>query len=56
MISNLTALDGRPERAQPGSWVDGCDGRGVVYTSAEAHYSSVERAVEVLGLGRRRCG
>ena len=56
MLSNLTALAAARERAQPGSRIDGCDGRGVVYTSAEAH-SSVERAVEVLGLGRRaRCG
>jgi aromatic-L-amino-acid decarboxylase len=52
MISNLTALTAARERAQPGSRLDGCDGRGVVYASAEAH-SSVERAVEVLGLGRR---
>jgi aromatic-L-amino-acid decarboxylase len=52
MLSNLTALAAARERAQPGSRIDGCDGRGVVYTSAEAH-SSVERAVEVLGLGRR---
>ncbi len=52
MLSNLTALAAARERAQPGSRIDGCDGRGVVYTSAEAH-SSVERAVEVLGLGRK---
>jgi len=52
MLSNLTALTAARERAQPGCRVDGCDGRGVVYTSAEAH-SSVERAVEVLGLGRK---
>ncbi len=51
MLSNLTALTAARERAQPGSRIDGCDGRGVVYTSVEAH-SSVERAVEVLGLGR----
>jgi aromatic-L-amino-acid decarboxylase len=52
MLSNLTALAAARERALPGSRLDGCDGRGTVYTSAEAH-SSVERAVEVLGLGRR---
>jgi aromatic-L-amino-acid/L-tryptophan decarboxylase len=52
MLSNLTALTAARERAQPGSRIDGCDGRGVVYTSVEAH-SSVERAVEVLGLGRK---
>ncbi|HEY3766973.1 MAG TPA: aminotransferase class V-fold PLP-dependent enzyme [Gaiellales bacterium] len=52
MLSNLTALTAARERALPGSRIEGCDGRGVVYTSAEAH-SSVERAVEVLGLGRR---
>jgi aromatic-L-amino-acid decarboxylase len=52
MLSNLTALAAARERAQPGSRIDGCDGRGVVYTSVEAH-SSVERAVEVLGFGRR---
>jgi len=52
MLSNLTALTAARERAQPGCRVEGCDGRGVVYTSAEAH-SSVERAVEVLGLGRK---
>jgi aromatic-L-amino-acid decarboxylase len=52
MLSNLTALTAARERAQPGCRIDGCDGRGVVYASVEAH-SSVERAVEVLGLGRR---
>jgi aromatic-L-amino-acid decarboxylase len=52
MLSNLTALAAARERAQPGSRLNGCDGRGVVYTSVEAH-SSVERAVEVLGLGRK---
>jgi aromatic-L-amino-acid decarboxylase len=52
MLSNLTALTAARERALPGSRIDGCDGRGVVYTSVEAH-SSVERAVEVLGFGRR---
>jgi aromatic-L-amino-acid/L-tryptophan decarboxylase len=52
MLSNLTALTAARERAQPGCRIDGCDGRGVVYTSVEAH-SSVERAVEVLGLGRK---
>jgi aromatic-L-amino-acid/L-tryptophan decarboxylase len=52
MLSNLTALAAAREHAQPGTRLEGCDGRGVVYTSAEAH-SSVERAVEVLGMGRR---
>jgi aromatic-L-amino-acid/L-tryptophan decarboxylase len=52
MLSNLTALTAARERAQPGCRIDGCDGRGVVYASVEAH-SSVERAVEVLGLGRK---
>jgi aromatic-L-amino-acid/L-tryptophan decarboxylase len=52
MLSNLTALTAARERSQPGCRIDGCDGLGVVYTSVEAH-SSVERAVEVLGLGRK---
>jgi aromatic-L-amino-acid/L-tryptophan decarboxylase len=52
MLSNLTALTAARERALPGCRIDGCDGRGAVYSSSEAH-TSVERAVEVLGLGRR---
>jgi aromatic-L-amino-acid decarboxylase len=51
MVSNLTALAAARERALPGSRIDGVGRGGVVYASVEAH-SSVERAVEVLGLGR----
>jgi aromatic-L-amino-acid decarboxylase len=51
MISNLTALTAARERALPGSRIGGAGLGGVVYASVEAH-SSVERAVEVLGLGR----
>ena len=53
MVSNLTALMVARTRALPGSREDGFAGRtGAVYASAEAH-SSIERAVEVLGIGRR---
>jgi len=52
MLSNLTALSAARERAMPGSRIEGTRGRGLVYASTEAH-SSIERAVEVLGLGRR---
>jgi aromatic-L-amino-acid/L-tryptophan decarboxylase len=52
MLSNLTALMSARTRAFPESRRTGLVGvRAAVYTSAEAH-SSVERAVEVLGLGR----
>ncbi|MCB8955769.1 MAG: aminotransferase class V-fold PLP-dependent enzyme [Nocardioides sp.] len=51
MVSNLTALMAARTRAFPESRVVGVDAsRVAVYASAEAH-SSVERAVEVLGLG-----
>lgn len=54
MVSNLTALTAARTRALPGSREDGLAGRvGAVYASAEAH-SSIERAVEVLGIGRRQ--
>jgi aromatic-L-amino-acid/L-tryptophan decarboxylase len=50
-ISNLTALAAARERALPGVRRDGLAGRrAAVYSSEEAHYS-VERAVELLGLG-----
>jgi aromatic-L-amino-acid decarboxylase len=52
MLSNLTALSAARERAMPGSRIEGTRGRGLVYASTEAH-SSIERAVEVLGMGRR---
>jgi len=53
MLSNLTALMVARTRAMPGSRESGVSGRvGAVYASAEAH-SSIERAVEVLGLGRQ---
>jgi aromatic-L-amino-acid decarboxylase len=52
MLSNLTALMAARTRALPGSRVTGLHGaRAVVYCSAEAH-SSIERAAELLGLGR----
>ncbi len=52
MLSNLTALMAARTRAFPESRRTGLGGvRAAVYASAEAH-SSVERAVEVLGLGR----
>lgn len=54
MVSNLTALMAARTRALPESREEGLAGRtGAVYASAEAH-SSIERAVEVLGLGRRQ--
>ena len=50
-ISNLTGLAAARERALPGVRRDGLGGRrAAVYCSAEAHYS-IERAVEVLGIG-----
>jgi aromatic-L-amino-acid decarboxylase len=53
MLSNLTALMAARTRALPSSRTDGLGGvLPVVYASADAH-SSVERAVEVLGIGRR---
>ena len=54
MVSNLTALMAARTRALPESREEGLAGRtGAVYASAEVH-SSIERAVEVLGLGRRQ--
>lgn len=54
MTSNLSALLAARERAMPGSREHGLRGRGgAVYCSEEAH-SSIERAVEAIGLGR--CG
>jgi aromatic-L-amino-acid decarboxylase len=51
MTSNLTALMAARTRALPGSRRDGVAGaRPVIYASADAH-SSIERAVEVLGVG-----
>lgn len=51
MVSTLTALMAARTRALPGSRLAGVDGRQLnVYASADAH-SSVQRAVEVLGLG-----
>lgn len=53
MVSNLTALMAARTRALPSSREDGLSGvRAAVYAGAEAH-SSVERAVEILGIGRR---
>jgi aromatic-L-amino-acid/L-tryptophan decarboxylase len=52
MLSNLTALMAARTRALPDSRQVGLgSSRPVVYCSIEAH-SSVERAVEVLGIGR----
>ena len=51
MISNLTALATARERALPGSRLTGIRGDVAVYCSAEAH-SSIERAVEIIGVGR----
>lgn len=52
MLSNLTALMAARTRALPNSRITGvANVRATIYTSAEAH-SSIERAVEVLGLGR----
>jgi aromatic-L-amino-acid decarboxylase len=51
MVSTLTALTAARTRALPDSRRSGVGGvRATVYTSADAH-SSVERAVELLGLG-----
>jgi aromatic-L-amino-acid decarboxylase len=52
MLSNLTALMAARTRALPHSRRTGVTGPAAVYASADAH-SSVERAVEVLGLGRQ---
>lgn len=53
MLSNLTALTAARTRRLPDSREDGMSGvAATVYASAEAH-SSIERAVEVLGFGRR---
>jgi len=50
--SNLTALLAAREQALPGAREHGVGARrGTVYCSAEAHHS-IERAVEVAGLGR----
>ena len=52
MLSNLTALTAARTRALPMSRVRGLEGvQPVIYTSAEAH-ASVERAGELLGIGR----
>jgi len=54
MLSNLTALVAARTRAVPASRIEGVDGRRLtVYTSLDAH-ASIERAVEVLGIGRRQ--
>ena len=54
-ISNITALAAARQRALPTSREDGMHGhRAAVYCSAEAHYS-VQRAVELLGMGSRGC-
>ena len=51
MQSNLTGLMAARTRALPGSRETGLEGaRPTVYASADAH-SSIERAVEVLGMG-----
>ena len=53
MVSNLTALMAARTHALPNAREDGIAGvHGTFYASEEAH-SSVERAVEVLGFGRR---
>ena len=52
MLSNLTALMAARTRALPESRIVGLgQARPVVYCSAEAH-SSIERAAELLGIGR----
>ena len=52
MLSNLTALMAARTRALPDARISGLEGmRPTVYASAEAH-ASVERAAEVLGIGR----
>ncbi len=51
MTSNLTALLAAREKALPGSRAEGVGGRKVaVYCSEESHHS-IDRAVEVCGLG-----
>lgn len=53
MQSNLTALMAARTKALPRTRVDGLEtSRPVLYASSDAH-SSIERAVEVLGLGSR---
>lgn len=51
MLSNITALMAARTRALPDSRRSGITAPAAVYASADAH-SSIERAVEVLGLGR----
>lgn len=51
MLSNITALMAARTRALPDSRRSGITTAAAVYASADAH-SSIERAVEVLGLGR----
>jgi aromatic-L-amino-acid decarboxylase len=53
MTSNLTALMAARTSALPDSRLEGLEGaRPTVYASSDAH-SSIERAVEVIGVGRR---
>lgn len=52
MLSNLTALAAARTYALPKSREEGIPGQVAVYISRDAH-SSIERAVEVLGLGNR---
>jgi aromatic-L-amino-acid decarboxylase len=52
MVSNLTALSAAREHSAPGTRISGVgDTSFAVYTSVESH-ASIERAAEVLGLGR----
>jgi aromatic-L-amino-acid decarboxylase len=51
MVSNLTALATAREHALPGSRLTGIRNDVAIYCSAEAH-SSIERAVEIIGVGR----
>ncbi|MGI9186455.1 MAG: pyridoxal phosphate-dependent decarboxylase family protein [Gaiellales bacterium] len=51
MISNLTALATAREHALPGTRLTGTSQVMTAYTSDEAH-SSIERAVELIGIGR----
>lgn len=53
MVSNLTALAAAREHAAPGSRLTGVqDSSLTLYTSVESH-ASIQRAAEVLGLGRQ---
>ncbi len=52
MLSNLTALTAARQRAFPNCRVEGVQLDVAVYVSCDAH-SSIERAVEILGLGSR---